>query len=174
MDLGATICRPRSPACGICPWRPSCAAHAAGIAAELPRRAAKPARPLRRGWAYLARRPDGSVLVERRPDRGLLGGMLGLPGSDWAEQRPPPAPPLPAAWTEAGVVRHGFTHFALELSVLAAEVGADAPGDYVAADPRSLPAVMRKAMILGLAMLPAPGAPQKGRDSVPGHGAVRP
>ena len=88
MDLGATICTPKRPACGICPLVADCAARRAGIAAELPRRAAKPAKPVRRGIAYLAVRADGAVLVETRPANGLLGGMLGLPTSDWTEGEP--------------------------------------------------------------------------------------
>ena len=67
MDLGATLCRPRAPRCAVCPWREACAAHAAGIAGQLPRRAARPARPVRRGLAFLLARPDGAILFRRRP-----------------------------------------------------------------------------------------------------------
>ncbi|MEL6522068.1 MAG: A/G-specific adenine glycosylase, partial [Pseudomonadota bacterium] len=81
MDLGATICTPRSPACGICPWMDGCSARRAGNAAQLPRKAPKVAKPIRFGTAYLARRGDGAWLLERRPSKGLLGGMLGWPGS---------------------------------------------------------------------------------------------
>ena len=83
MDLGATICTPRGPACGICPWMQDCQGRIAGIAAALPRKLAKPAKPTRVGTVWLARRDDGAVLVERRPDRGLLGGTLGFPGDGW-------------------------------------------------------------------------------------------
>ena len=89
MDLGATICTPRSPSCGLCPWRSACAARAAGAQAELPRRTPKKAKPTRLGIAYVARRSDGAWLLERRPDNGLLGGMLGWPGSDWLEDAAP-------------------------------------------------------------------------------------
>ena len=98
MDLGATICTPRRPACGICPVRRHCAGQAQGIAADLPRKVAKAAKPTRQGTVFIARRADGAVLLETRPPRGLLGGMPGFPGSDWAES-PAPAPspaPLPA------------------------------------------------------------------------------
>ena len=83
MDLGATICSPRNPACGICPWNRACAARAAGVQADLPRKTAKPAKPVREGLLWIARRSDGAMLLETRPERGLLGGMLGWPGSDW-------------------------------------------------------------------------------------------
>lgn len=87
MDLGATVCVPRRPACGICPWVDRCAGRAEGIAEDLPRRAEKRPKPLRHGVAFCAVRDDGAVLLERRPARGLLGGMLGLPGSDWGWSR---------------------------------------------------------------------------------------
>ncbi len=158
MDLGATICTPRAPACGICPWRAPCAGRRAGIAAELPRRAAKPAKPVRRGIAYLAVR-DGAVLVETRPARGLLGGMLGLPCSEWSEA-PVARPPFAAAWRATGLeVRHTFTHFHLVLEIETAEAPAGAAGRFVKATPAleaSLPTVMRKALRLGLGAL-APG-----------------
>lgn len=151
MDLGATICTPRNPACGLCPVLDLCDARAAGVQADLPRKAAKPAKPTRYGIAYLVRRADGAWLLERRPDRGLLGGMLGWPGSDWSAT-PAAAPPLAADWRDLGAeVRHTFTHFDLRLSLLLAEVplGAApdrgsfiAPGDFRPAD---LPTVMRKA-----------------------------
>lgn len=153
MDLGATICAPRAPACGICPWVAPCASRRLGIAADLPRKAPKAAKPTRRGIAYLARRPDGAVLVERRPERGLLGGMLGLPGSDWAETSPAPRPPLPADWRDLGVeARHTFTHFHLRLTILGARVGPDAAGDFRPAEDAAaaMPTVMRKALRLGL------------------------
>jgi A/G-specific adenine glycosylase len=152
MDLGATICTPTSPACGICPWSGPCRARMRGIAAGLPRKMPKPAKPVRLGVAYVARRADGAVLLEQRPDKGLLGGMLGWPGSDWAETLADHAPPLSADWRDAGAeVRHTFTHFHLRLKVMRAEVDADTRplrGRFVGAsafDPSDLPTVMRKA-----------------------------
>ncbi|MFC4671473.1 A/G-specific adenine glycosylase [Seohaeicola nanhaiensis] len=151
MDLGATICTPRSPACGICPLRDPCAARAAGTAPLLPRKAEKKAKPVRQGSVYIARRADGALLLERRPDKGLLGGMLGWPGSDWGE-RVEEAPPVAAQWQVLpGEVRHTFTHFHLILQVRHAEVEAgSAPerGAFLGQDafrPSDLPTVMRKA-----------------------------
>ena len=156
MDLGATICTPRVPACGICPWMAACAGRAAGVAADLPAKAPKKAKPLRLGHAYVARRGDGAWLLERRAGRGLLGGMLGWPGSDWGDA-PTPAPPLEAAWREIGAeARHTFTHFHLRLRVHVAEVGLDAVperGDFLppaAFRPSDLPTVMRKVFDLAL------------------------
>lgn len=152
MDLGATICTPRSPACGICPLFDPCAARATGIAEVLPRKAPKVARPERQGIAYVTFRADGAVLLERRPDNGLLGGMLGWPGTHWAEGEPAPAPPLAAEWREAPApVRHTFTHFHLTLRVLTAtvpDVTAPDRGVFLPREtfrPASLPTVMRKA-----------------------------
>ena len=151
MDLGATICTPRNPACGICPLMDLCRARAAGIAPSLPRKSAKAVKPERQGIAYVATRDDGAVLLERRPEKGLLGGMLGWPGTDWAEVLPEPSPPVPADWQEAArTVRHTFTHFHLTLTVMTARVaGGTAPGrgSFVARGdfrPASLPTVMRK------------------------------
>jgi A/G-specific adenine glycosylase len=159
MDLGATVCTPRNPACGLCPWRGPCRARRSGIAAELPRRAPKPPKPVRRGIAYLALRADGAVLVEERPARGLLGGMLGLPGTAWTEAAPPAAPPFAADWRDLGVeVRHTFTHFHLLLRL----AGARVPGGFepptgafrpAAGLDAAMPSVMRKALRLGLGTL---------------------
>jgi A/G-specific adenine glycosylase len=150
MDLGATICTPRAPACGLCPWMRACAGRAAGGAADLPAKTPKKARPLRLGHAYVARRSDGAWLLERRAESGLLGGMLGWPGSDWGDA-PAPAPPLEAAWRDTGAeARHTFTHFHLRLRVHVAEVGPEpAPerGTFLppaAFRPSELPTVMRK------------------------------
>ncbi len=153
MDLGATICTPRNPACGICPLMDHCAARAAGTAASLPRKTRKAAKPIRFGIAYLGQRADGAWLMERRPDRGLLGGMLGWPGSDWREETPLDVPPLAADWHAVpGEVRHTFTHFHLRLSLRVARLPLDAPGDFIAPDSfdlRALATVMRKAHALG-------------------------
>ncbi|KIN75304.1 A/G-specific adenine glycosylase [Sulfitobacter noctilucae] len=158
MDLGATICSPKSPACGICPWRDPCAARRAGTQAELPKKTPKKAKPVRHGTVYLAQREDGAWLLETRPDKGLLGGMLGWPGSEWvdaAEPRPIGTPPLVADWQELpGDVRHTFTHFHLILTVKRADVGAAAFADHAEFypperfRPSDLPTVMRKAFDL--------------------------
>ena len=150
MDLGATVCTPRSPACGICPLMSACAARAAGTAGELPRKSPKKAKPTRHGIAYVAQRPDGALLLETRPARGLLGGMLGWPGSDWCDD-PTPRPPLDASWQELPEeARHTFTHFHLRLRVMVAHVDTTSmpeTGDFHAPHgfhPSKLPTVMRK------------------------------
>jgi len=152
MDLGATICTPRNPACGLCPLGPACTGRKRGIAADLPRKSPKKPKPVRHGIAYLARRADGAWLLETRPEKGLLGGMLGWPTTDWSEVAPDPAPPMPAAWHDPLLeVRHTFTHFHLRLSLRLASLPADMPGPFVAAKdfrPSDLPTVMRKAFDL--------------------------
>lgn len=157
MDLGATICTPKSPACGICPWRDPCVARQSGTAAELPRKTPKKPKPTRHGIAYLARREDGAWLLERRPDKGLLGGMLGWPGSDWVDRDATPVgvPPLQADWQERpGEVRHTFTHFHLILRLFRADVPMSAEaevGKFMEPSqfrPADLPTLMRKAFDL--------------------------
>ena len=151
MDLGATICTPRSPACGICPLMPFCRGRAEGIADDLPRKAPKKAKPTRLGLVYVVRRADGAVLLETRAPGGLLGGMLGFPGTGWEDAAPPDAPPLPADWhTLEGEVRHTFTHFHLRLAVRMAEAPLGAQperGGFVGRHefrPAALPTLMRK------------------------------
>ncbi len=159
MDLGATVCTPRSPACGICPWIDACEARALGIQQELPAKEKKKPKPTRFGIVYLGRRADGAWLLERRPEKGLLGGMLGWPGSDWNDA-PADAPPADANWQDTGAeVRHTFTHFHLRLSVRIAHLSdGTVPdrGDFVPARefrPGDLPTVMRKAHTLVAASL---------------------
>ncbi|MXW84605.1 MAG: A/G-specific adenine glycosylase [Boseongicola sp. SB0667_bin_21] len=159
MDLGATICTPKSPACGLCPWSGNCQAMAAGRHLELPKRAAKTARPVRYGIAYLARRADGAWLVQTRPEKGLLGGMLGWPGTEWTAEPPEEAPPIQGEWWNPGAeVRHAFTHFQLRLSLRVAELQNDARADcghFVAGLRREdLPSVMRKAMDIVVDSMP--------------------
>ncbi len=159
MDLGATTCTPRSPACGACPWSRRCRARAAGRQSELPVRRGRPPRPVRYGIAYLARRADGAWLVQTRPEGGLLGGMLGWPGTEWTAEPPEEAPPVAGAWRDPGVeVRHAFTHFQLRLALRVAELRNDAQPDrgrFVAGlDREDLPSVMRKAMDVAASGMP--------------------
>ena len=151
MDLGATICTPRNTACGICPWRVPCLARQNGTAAELPKKLPKKKKPVRFGIAYVTRRVDGAWLLERRPDSGLLGGMLGWPGTEWHEGRPEDTPPIRAEWKDLPAeARHTFTHFHLRLSIKTALVPMGRKpefGEFVAAedfDPSAFPTVMRK------------------------------
>ncbi len=162
MDLGATICTPKNPACALCPWIAACVARARGDAETFPRRIPKREGELRRGAAFVARRADGYVLVRTRPAKGLLGGMTEVPTTEWskdfAERGALDAAPRFSAgkkriaWRRAaGVVRHVFTHFPLELTVYRADLpaGTKAPAGtrWVAlAELRgeALPSLMRK------------------------------
>ncbi|WBU60124.1 A/G-specific adenine glycosylase [Paracoccus albus] len=117
MDLGATICTPRSPACAICPLSDLCAARKAGIAAELPRRMPKQPKPRRTGIAWVAVNED-TILLERRPPKGLLGGTLAFPSMGWDGRDF--APPIEGVWHDLGTVNHVFTHFSLDLRVMLA------------------------------------------------------
>ncbi|HWL80566.1 MAG TPA: A/G-specific adenine glycosylase [Roseomonas sp.] len=126
-DLGATICTPRNPACAICPWQAGCEGRLAGIAGSLPRKAPKPVRPVKYGVHFLLRDAEGRLLLRRRPPSGLLGGMLGLPGTPWreegwsAEEALAFAPVPGLDWRPLpGEAKHGFTHFELRMTLLAA------------------------------------------------------
>jgi A/G-specific adenine glycosylase len=158
-DLGATVCVPRRPACALCPWRGACAGLAAGLVEVLPRRVAKPERPRRYGVAFWLEDEGGRVLLRRRPARGLLGGMLELPGTPWrgevwGEAEAEGHAPARAEWVPAGAVRHVFTHFALELRVVAGRVAVLPAGGEVVGRGEvlsaGLPGVMAKAARVGL------------------------
>jgi A/G-specific adenine glycosylase len=142
MDLGASLCSPKKPACALCPWNESCFGFARGDAETFPRRIPKRDGALRRGAAFVVRRADGYVLLRTRVAKGLLGGMTEVPTTSWSADfaesealnfTPTFSSPLRAAergdgWRRLpGVVRHVFTHFPLELSVYVAEVGVDTP-----------------------------------------------
>jgi A/G-specific adenine glycosylase len=120
MDLGATICTPRSPVCALCPLQEGCAAHLAGTPDRFPRKQLKAAKPVRRGTMFWLE-CDGAVMLVRRPARGLLGGMRALPTGPWTEADPGLAEaPVAADWREMGTGRHVFTHFALDYRVMVA------------------------------------------------------
>jgi A/G-specific adenine glycosylase len=111
MDLGATICRPKKPRCGECPLAGDCTAYASGTPEQFPEPKQRLVRPHRHGVAYWIER-GGQVWLVRRPAKGLLGGMAALPGTEWNEN--------PSARPNAlGTVRHVFTHFSLDLHVVA-------------------------------------------------------
>jgi A/G-specific adenine glycosylase len=123
MDLGATVCSPKRPSCLVCPLADFCTARRQGIAAELPLRTAKTERPLRRTLAFVALREDGCVLLRRRPESGLLGGMLEVPSTEWTDALLPieealRLAPVHADWRSVpGIVTHTFTHFRLDTLV---------------------------------------------------------
>jgi A/G-specific adenine glycosylase len=132
MDIGATLCRPRNPACGSCPLAQDCAAFQAGAPDAYPHRAAAKARPRRQGAVFFARRRDGAFLARRRPSRGLLASTVELPGTPWTNKGPngalAGAAPVAALWRRLpGEVEQVFTHFALKLTVYAAEFDDGAP-----------------------------------------------
>jgi len=164
MDLGASICTPKKPACALCPFSDDCVARVRGDQETFPRKAPKKTGALRRGAAFVVTRGD-ELLVRSRSEKGLLGGMTEVPGSEWhaAQQDDAALAQAPklagvARWhRKLGVVTHVFTHFPLELVVYTARVPARtrAPGGmrWVAvatlAD-EALPNVMRKVVAHGL------------------------
>ena len=159
MDLGATVCTPRAPNCAACPWAGWCAARQAGTQARYPLKEKKKPKPVRRGACFHVVK-DGAIWLRRRPETGLLGAMMEVPGTGWAEDLDAAtvqaAQPFTADWRHAGLVRHVFTHFTLELDVYCGEAppgwtppegGFTALRDLTEA---GLPSVMMKAAKLGL------------------------
>ncbi len=129
MDLGATVCTPKKPACALCPWFEPCAARRRSDAETFPRKTPKAEGRMRYGASFVAIRADGFVLVRSRPDKGLLGGMTEVPSTAWEHVFDEPAAlaqaPLKAAWRRLpGTVEHGFTHFPLQQTVYVARVPA--------------------------------------------------
>jgi A/G-specific adenine glycosylase len=125
-----------------------CRGLATGEPTRFPVKTKKADRPHRRGVAYVVFDDHGRVAVETRPDKGLLGGMLGLPTSDWAADEPSGPPPVPADWRTAGAVEHVFTHFSLTLTVMTARVDAEGPYRWmpIEAARAALPTVFAKAL----------------------------
>ncbi len=187
MDLGATVCTPRQPRCMLCPWRADCAGRREPE--RFPAKAAEKPKPLRSAAAFFVTRADGAIWLRRRPPRGLLGGMLEVPSAPWRDggwddSRGPEAAPAGLDLTMLpGLVRHGFTHFALELKVFAAR-GSRREGDQLAGDQlegewcpvdrlgeAALPSLMRKVVAHGLRATSAPraasGAARRSARAVP-------
>jgi A/G-specific adenine glycosylase len=158
MDLGATICSPKKPACALCPWSEPCVARARGDQETFPRKAPKREGKERYGAAFVALRADGCVLLRQRPEKGLLGSMTEVPGSAWAHDfdltSALDAAPLKGKWRKlAGEVTHVFTHFPLALTVFVAELprGTPAPkgarwAKRAGLPDEALPTVMRKVL----------------------------
>jgi A/G-specific adenine glycosylase len=161
MDLGSSICTPKRPDCGNCPWTDDCVARKRGTQEQLPVKAPKMARPLKRGAAFVARDRQGAVLLVKRPEKGLLASMLEPPLGPWEADFPSldkalKQAPFAAKWKKRpGIVRHGFTHFELETEVYVAEISKRPgfKGDWIAPEKLrevALPTVMRKIVEHGL------------------------
>jgi A/G-specific adenine glycosylase len=172
MDLGATICTPKKPACVLCPWREACIARARGEQESFPRKLQKREGKLRRGAAFVALREDGYILLRTRAEKGLLGGMTEVPGSEWAahfklSDARSQAPKLRGKpeWRKLpGRVRHVFTHFPLELTVFVSPVPKCTPAPkgmrwvkLAHAQGEALPNVMRKVLGHVLSLSPVAG-----------------
>lgn len=152
MDLGATVCAPRSALCTLCPLEPGCVAASAGNAAAYPVKPVKASRPVRYGHAYVMRDGTGDIYLRTRPDKGLLAKMTEVPTSDWAATPTEPRYPAAGQWRHHGQVVHVFTHFRLQLEVWSAMVSETAAlADGWWADPRdtgreALPTLFRKVL----------------------------
>lgn len=156
MDLGASLCSPNAPSCGMCPLQEFCLGYASGAPETLPRKAVRQRRPVRHGAAFFVRRKDGAVLVRTRPPSGLLGGMAEIPGTDWDPSfdraLAKSQAPFAARYQKlAAGITHTFTHFTLQLDIYVAEVAksrrAPAGCRFIPEcdlDKEAFPSVMRK------------------------------
>lgn len=167
MDVGATVCTPRRPRCMLCPLREDCSAVSRGDPELFPLRRAKSEKPLRRGAAFVAVRADGAVLLRKRPEKGLLGGMSEVPTTAWTArgdgETDISGAPFSALWKAKGSISHVFTHFSLELAVFLADAPDHARDGYFWSSPdqiggEALPTVMKKVIEKAI-----PGATQKRR-----------
>ncbi len=155
MDLGATICTPKSPACALCPLQSDCAAYKDGTQLQFPVKAAKKPKPTRIGAAFVAERDDGAIWLTKRPEKGLLGGMATVPTTAWTAaqngETSSTAAPVEADWLHQGIIRHTFTHFHLELTVWSGKVetmageGWWSPQTAIASE--ALPTVFKKVIV---------------------------
>jgi A/G-specific adenine glycosylase len=160
MDLGATVCSPKSPDCPECPWKSTCKALECGQVTRFPIKEKKKPKPVRYGVCFRVI-SDDRIWLKRRPDTGLLGAMMEVPGTGWTEdgikaRKIGLAMPFNAEWRDVGEVRHVFTHFELHLTVLSAIAPSQwspAEGAFHAISELKevgLPSVMMKAAKLGL------------------------
>ncbi|MBW9115822.1 A/G-specific adenine glycosylase [Rhizobium cauense] len=156
MDLGATICTPKRPACSLCPFNGSCEALRLHDPEQFPVKAAKKEKPIRQGAAFIAVTADGEVLLRRRIESGLLGGMTEVPTTHWTARQDgetsADAGPFPATWEPCGTVTHVFTHFELRLSIYRVAIPSRIQVDngwwepVTNLDSQALPTVMKKAI----------------------------
>ena len=154
MDLGSKTCTPRAPKCEHCPWAWACAARKAGNQTDYPKKIKKKKLPVRHGAVFILS-CKGAVLLERRPDKGLLGGMMGFSGTEWGDkpEEPLASAPMKRNWEKAdGQVKHVFTHFELRLDVYVAETGEQITGEWAEVSEigdYALPTVFRKCLQMG-------------------------
>lgn len=161
MELGATICTPRKPKCGSCPWQKACKAHAQDIAEELPRKTPKTKNPIRYGKVFWIQKQSGKFLIEKRAAKGLYEGMFQLPTTEWTDSGKLKSLPHPYGQhmrfkSLEATVRHTFTHFDLVLEIWAARPGKDfrtRTGKFISVaeiEDYALPSLMQKVMRLCL------------------------
>ncbi len=158
MDLGATICTPKRPACALCPFNEHCLALATDNPERFPVKAPKKDKPVRLGAAFIAVNDSGEILLRRRIESGLLGGMTEVPTTGWTARidgtTGTEEAPLPADWEAAGAIVHVFTHFELRLSIYRAKIPAGSKNHVndgwwepvINLDAQALPTVMKKAI----------------------------
>lgn len=171
MDLGSKICTPRAPKCEDCPWQWKCRAFKSGTMTAFPKKVKKTRRPIRCGAVFVLLRggetdhSDLELLIARRPESGLLGGMMGFPGTPWvdaSDYKPEDdlsSAPLNRNWEKLdGEIRHVFTHFDLRLRVYQARISSaenmtnidtNIGGEFVPlknSTDYALPTVMKKAL----------------------------
>lgn len=155
MDLGATLCSPKNPACGLCPFHKNCAAYLQADPALYPKKAAKKPKPTKTAYVFWLENTDGDVLMRKRPPKGLLGAMMEFPSTDWQEaplskQQAISKAPANCLWREMdGEIKHTFTHFHLVFKILKGKINSHrgVTGQWIAPDrfeDHALPTLMKK------------------------------
>ncbi len=159
MDLGATICTPKRPACALCPINDDCLAFQSGDMERFPVKLPKPEKPTRKGAAFVIRNNQGQIFLCKRPENGLLGGMTQVPTTDWTAKQDgitdASGAPFAADWQYAGIAKHTFTHFHLELSVWTAHSSSELQldgwwCDQHALNDEALPKVMHRVLSVSI------------------------
>ncbi len=159
MDLGATICTPKRPSCHLCPIHQDCMGFENGDAESFPYKKPKTIKPTRKGAAFVMHNSKGEIFLCKRPNNGLLASMTQVPTTQWNSRQDgsidTSQAPAKAQWTNAGIAKHTFTHFHLELNVwVAKDVDkANHKGWFCAQDKlqdEALPTIMRKVISVGL------------------------
>jgi A/G-specific adenine glycosylase len=150
MDLGSLICTPKNPDCKACPLKRRCKGHKSGTPEAYPNRKAKTERPVRKAHIFVITNSKGEIFLTRRSQKGLLGGMLGLPTSEWREGRLTARKPFAAKWQRHDkTIRHSFTHFHLDMIVWQTHEGKPPLEGkfYPQREIKNLPTVFKKVLI---------------------------
>ena len=152
MDFANSICKPKKPFCAQCPISKSCLSFKYGMVERIPAKPIKKNKPVKKGFVFFVTLKPNKFLLERRPSKGILGGLLGFPTTKWDFEKNDPSLPFNADWFYSGkIVTHQFSHFKLELEIVFGETNSSGfdNSKYLVVEHQnfdllSLPTLMRK------------------------------